>query len=709
MMDNRSSSSMTQETGVSSPDQLEELRQRYRALLTQYFDVVSDKPLQPVLFAYRPDGRRVGITDDEGNALQLKPDVTLPDTRNSVLNQVYDMNQRLWGANGADEDTPVDGESVAAISPHDATIPARYRPILDNTVPLSGSRQVPTMVNTSTSTNTKTTMPDTSWSAQKRGNITKYYEMQSDFVPVTDETQATQCNGEILRDLNGKPVQAKNGANSVAYYLTVNALIGRTVVPQRALGTPYEKFINDAGHKYGVDPALLAGLIEQESHFNPNAKSSAGARGLTQLMPATAHGLQFDNLFDPQQSIEAGAKYLKQQLDHFHNDLRLALAAYNAGPGNVKKYGGIPPFHETQQYVVKVMQNAKKYGYGTNPLQQNTAQPSTNGNDTSQVAGQPIDRMLQVLQGEYNTLSKSNNPDDLRMAAEIFNAIDKKPGVNIEINKAVYAAAQKLPTANTIAANGNGADQSHKVPADPMLRALQDDYNRLCQSDNPDDLRTAAVIYNAMKNNPDMHIDLNPAVYKAGQGSASAVKANASAAPPLTQAPAPVGKASTLTTTPTVNTQKGNNTTPQRTSTNDATASGTKGKFSLPNGVTSVKKNSEIVGKLVPFPSIPNVTFTGSDPRISNVAIEPLRRVAEEAEKLGYTVKVTSAYRTFAHQQEIWDAERKHYPSDAEARKKVAKPGNSPHHTGGAIDIDLVDKYGNTNRNNAHLAAVLER
>jgi soluble lytic murein transglycosylase-like protein len=123
-------------------------------------------------------------------------------------------------------------------------------------------------------------------------------------------------------------------------------------------GTPYGAEITASAQANGLDPALLAGLIKQESGFKADARSGAGAQGLTQLMPGTAAGLGVTNPLDPAQSIEGGAKYLKQQLDRFGGDTARALAAYNAGPGAVKRYGGIPPFPETQHYVAKVLASA---------------------------------------------------------------------------------------------------------------------------------------------------------------------------------------------------------------------------------------------------------------------------------------------------------------------------------------------------------------
>jgi soluble lytic murein transglycosylase-like protein len=129
-------------------------------------------------------------------------------------------------------------------------------------------------------------------------------------------------------------------------------------------GTPYAAEITTAAQANGIDPALLAGLIKQESGFNPSAGSGAGARGLTQLMPSTAAGLGVINVLDPVQSINGGAKYLKQQLDAFGGDVVKALAAYNAGPGAVQRFGGIPPYAETQNYVRIVQANAAAYRAG---------------------------------------------------------------------------------------------------------------------------------------------------------------------------------------------------------------------------------------------------------------------------------------------------------------------------------------------------------
>ncbi|BCJ53816.1 hypothetical protein Asp14428_52910 [Actinoplanes sp. NBRC 14428] len=123
--------------------------------------------------------------------------------------------------------------------------------------------------------------------------------------------------------------------------------------PTSLSGVPYADMFVQAGAKYGVSPKLLAAVAKVESGYDPRAVSKAGAQGLMQLMPATARGLGVDNSFDPQQAINGAAKLLKSHLKEFKS-LPLALAAYNAGGGSVHRYGGIPPFAETQAYVPKV-------------------------------------------------------------------------------------------------------------------------------------------------------------------------------------------------------------------------------------------------------------------------------------------------------------------------------------------------------------------
>ena len=126
-----------------------------------------------------------------------------------------------------------------------------------------------------------------------------------------------------------------------------------------------DSIIDKYASKNGLDSDFVKALIKQESGFKSNAKSHCGAMGLMQLMPATAMSLGVHNAFDPEQNVAGGTKYLKGLLDRFDGNKELALAAYNAGPGAVKKYGGIPPYSETQNYVKKVIGNYQSYKGGS--------------------------------------------------------------------------------------------------------------------------------------------------------------------------------------------------------------------------------------------------------------------------------------------------------------------------------------------------------
>lgn len=141
----------------------------------------------------------------------------------------------------------------------------------------------------------------------------------------------------------------------------LNNKVENTKNPTKTSRAEIDNLITKYADKNGLDEDFVKAVINQESGFNPNATSHCGAMGLMQLMPATAQGLGVTNAYDAEQNIEGGTKYLKGLMDRFGNDKQLALAAYNAGPNAVKKYGGIPPYAETQNYVKKVLSKYDTY------------------------------------------------------------------------------------------------------------------------------------------------------------------------------------------------------------------------------------------------------------------------------------------------------------------------------------------------------------
>ncbi|HXG89127.1 MAG TPA: lytic transglycosylase domain-containing protein [Vicinamibacterales bacterium] len=189
--------------------------------------------------------------------------------------------------------------------------------------------------------------------ANGRSMSVKDYLVSGDIITVT-----LRHGGEASFD---KSVIARIAPDEVAdvepemmAHATSVALNAPTVIDAR----PFAELIHTVSLKHGVDPALVHAVVQAESNYQPQAKSPVGARGLMQVMPTTGADFGIRNLYDPASNLEAGVQYLKFLLARF--DMNRAIAAYNAGPGAVRKYRGIPPFPETQNYVKKVLANFQR-------------------------------------------------------------------------------------------------------------------------------------------------------------------------------------------------------------------------------------------------------------------------------------------------------------------------------------------------------------
>lgn len=177
----------------------------------------------------------------------------------------------------------------------------------------------------------------------------------TDFGSLLLNPQSMKVNADIVKSQNSvntfnNAIQELNKIKS-AENLSLNTT-SATPSQHQLLG-----MISQISQKHGVDENLVKAVIKQESGFNTRAKSKAGAMGLMQLMPATASSLGVKDPFNPVQNVEGGVKYLKSMLNKYNGNTILALAAYNAGPGAVDKYDGVPPYAETQNYVRNILAN----------------------------------------------------------------------------------------------------------------------------------------------------------------------------------------------------------------------------------------------------------------------------------------------------------------------------------------------------------------
>ncbi len=177
----------------------------------------------------------------------------------------------------------------------------------------------------------------------------------------TSSTESVKSFGQVLKQTSDEDKYAfklpSQNSNRV-FGTLIGKGTGLTATSKGKMSKDaIKQIVSQISAKHGVDEKLVLAVIKQESGFNPTIVSKAGATGLMQLMPATAKGLGVTDPKNPVQNVEGGVKYLKSMLNRFNGNVILALAAYNAGPNAVKKYNGVPPYKETQNYVKSILAN----------------------------------------------------------------------------------------------------------------------------------------------------------------------------------------------------------------------------------------------------------------------------------------------------------------------------------------------------------------
>ena len=181
----------------------------------------------------------------------------------------------------------------------------------------------------------------------------------------------------------------------------------------------FDHIIQQAAQQHGVSEGLIKAVMHTESGFNVNARSPVGAQGLMQLMPATARRFNVSNAYDPHENIMAGAKYLAWLLKRFNGNTTLALAGYNAGEGNVAKYGGVPPFRETQDYIRRVTSRySNLYASGVNASSSNSAITANNNSNTQSQNAQVIAQSANYTASNHQVAANKRPQRQIIMAAD---------------------------------------------------------------------------------------------------------------------------------------------------------------------------------------------------------------------------------------------------------------------------------------------------
>ena len=189
--------------------------------------------------------------------------------------------------------------------------------------------------------------------------VQRFFDQNGINIELCSNTAPQPAASNNTAAYSGSSAGVSSNANTYSTSVSGSSAITSSSVKLEVSGlscsSQLDAIFNEAASKYGVDAKFLKSIAKCESDFSPECTSRSGAMGIMQLMPQTAASLGVTNAYDPYQNIMGGARYISEKLAQYNGDKSLALAAYNAGSGNVAKYGGIPPFKETQNYVAKVM------------------------------------------------------------------------------------------------------------------------------------------------------------------------------------------------------------------------------------------------------------------------------------------------------------------------------------------------------------------
>jgi len=209
------------------------------------------------------------------------------------------------------------------------------------------------------------------WAAlPAQAQLSYYVDDQGNVVYTNDAPQARKASAEKAPESKGS-IGSEQNRNAAAPHATTSA---PSAVP--SLGPDVlHQLVQETAHKHNVDPNLVSAVISTESNWNTSAISRKGAQGLMQLVPETAQHFGVYNPFDPAQNVDAGVRYLSMLLDRYNGDLPKALAAYNAGPSVVDRWGGIPNYRETREYVRKVTDTYFQPGSNQQPFSRAASKP----------------------------------------------------------------------------------------------------------------------------------------------------------------------------------------------------------------------------------------------------------------------------------------------------------------------------------------------